>query len=101
MLPVSSASEPGEPDAAAVLTVAPNPLREAARLGFALDRPEALTLAVFDAQGRLVRTESLGARGAGRQSVAFETGALPAGAYVLRLTGDGGFEASRGVIVLR
>ncbi len=83
------------------LTVTPNPLRERARLGFALGRPEALTLAVFDLQGRRVRTEPLGERGAGRQSVAFETGGLPAGAYVLRLTGDGGFEAARGVIVLR
>jgi hypothetical protein len=89
------------PPAAHGLTVSPNPLRDAATLRFALAAPERLTLDVFDVRGRHVRTVALGAHGAGALAVRFEAGDLPAGAYQLRVQGDGGFEASRGVIVLR
>jgi hypothetical protein len=88
------------PQAPASLTVFPNPLRGAATLSFALAAPERLTLEVFDVRGRRVRTDALGMRGAGAHDLRFEAGDLRPGAYRLRLSGDGGFEAARGVIVL-
>jgi hypothetical protein len=93
-------NEEGAPQTPASLTVSPNPLRSAATLRFALAAPEQLTLEVYDVRGRLVRTDALDALGSGEHAVRFEAGDLPPGAYRLRLTGDGGFVAARGVIVL-
>jgi hypothetical protein len=92
--------EEGAPPEAYALTVSPNPLRGAATLQFVLDVPARLTLEVFDVRGRLVRADALGTRGAGAHDLRFEAGALPPGAYRLRLSGDGGFAAVRGVVLL-
>jgi hypothetical protein len=89
------------PPERSALAVSPNPLRDVATLRFGLDAPARLTLEVYDVRGRLVRTVALGAREAGAHALRFEAGGLPPGAYRLRLLGDGGFEATRGVIVLR
>lgn len=95
------ASEPGPEPVEPALVVAPNPLRETADLRFALDAPQRLTLEVHDVRGRRVQTVELGARGAGEGHARFEAAGLPPGAYLLRLRGDAGFEATRGVIVAR
>ena len=94
-------TEETAPPEVPALTVFPNPLRSEATLRFALDAPERLTLAVYDMRGQLVRADALGATSAGGHDLRFDAGDLPPGARRLRLAGDGGFEAVRGVIVLR
>ncbi|HYE95511.1 MAG TPA: T9SS type A sorting domain-containing protein [Rubricoccaceae bacterium] len=87
--------------AAPALTVVPNPLRGGARLSFALDAPQALTIEVLDVRGRLLGTRPLGAHPAGPFSLPFDASTLAPGLYLLRVSGSGGFTASRGVIVQR
>ncbi len=94
-------AEPEPEPVETALVVAPNPLREAAELRFALDASQRLVLEVYDVRGRRVQSVEVGARGAGAQALRFEAAGLTPGAYLLRLHGDGGFAATRGVIVAR
>ena len=95
-------NEPGTPaPPPPALTVAPNPLRGHATLSLALDVPQALALSVYDVRGRLLDTRPFGTHPAGLLSLRFDAAALAPGLYLLRLTGDAGFSASRGVIVRR
>jgi len=88
----------GAPDAAGLSLgpVAPNPVRGAARVPFALDRPAAPTLRVLDLQGRSVRDASPGALPAGRHVATLDLAGLAAGPYLVRLDAGG---ASRTVSV--
>ena len=95
----NEAAEP--PERGEALTVFPNPLREMATLRFTLGAPQALTLEVFDVRGRRVQARSLRMQSAGERVLPFPAERLPVGAYVLRLRGDDGFTAQRGVIRLR
>jgi len=49
-------SVPGVADASAFILAAPNPFLAATSLRFTLEGPERVTVRVFDAQGRLIRT---------------------------------------------
>ena len=90
----------------AALTLTPNPTRAAAEIGFALDRPEDVSLAIFDTAGRRLRTLIAGERfPAGTQRRAWdgrlENGAeAPAGFYVVKLE-LGGRRTCRGLVKLR
>lgn len=72
----------------------PNPASSSTRITYALPRAEDVSLAVFDASGRRVRSLADGAREAGEHSIDFalrdDSGrALPAGRYFLRLEAEG------------
>ncbi len=79
----------------APVTVHPNPLRERARVAFALDRPAEVRLAVYDGLGREVAVLVEGRLGAGRHAAAFEAGGLPSGTYLWRLEAGGRVETGR------
>ena len=78
---------------------APNPFRDRAEVGYALDAPGPATLAVFDALGRRVAVLAEGAHAAGRHRAAFEAGDLPAGVYLVRLEAAGQVDVERVVRV--
>ncbi len=73
------------------LTAAPNPFNPQLTVAFALPAPSPVTVAIYDAAGRLVRTFDLGQRPAGPGQVVWNgrdtSGqACASGVYALRLT---------------
>ena len=71
------------------LAVGPNPALGAATAWVTLDRAADVRVAVYDLLGREVAVVAEGRFAAGETPVALATDALPAGLYVVRLTGDG------------
>jgi hypothetical protein len=63
----------------------PNPFRFFTEVRFALAEPSAITLEVFDLQGRRVAWRDLGVRQAGVQQAAFHEAGLRPGLYLYRL----------------
>ena len=97
-LPVTN--EPMAPPATFALeSIAPNPVRDRATIAFRLDAPGRARLAVYDAQGRRVMVWNDQDRAAGRHAIPFETGALAAGTYVMRLEMGGQADARQMTVV--
>ncbi|UOQ71507.1 T9SS type A sorting domain-containing protein [Hymenobacter cellulosilyticus] len=63
----------------------PNPSAGKLAVQFTLRQSEAYTLALYDLQGRLVKTVASG-MAAGTQVIPVQAGEYPAGVYLLRLT---------------
>ncbi len=84
----TAAEAPAEP--LSRLALAPNPTAGATRVQFETVAPGPAHLVVVDALGRRVAERALGVLAAGPHAVALETGALPAGIYLVRVdTADG------------
>jgi hypothetical protein len=86
--PVAAEDAPLESDRA--FAVYPNPSRGGITARMSLDRPQRVTLAVYDVLGRRVLADDLGVHPAGEASHRLDLAALPAGVYVVRLDGDAG-----------
>jgi hypothetical protein len=87
------------PTALAFAPNRPNPFRDATLLHFTLPAQAAVELAIFDPQGRRVRTLVPGqVRAAGTYDVRFERGSLPSGVYLARLR-VGAASASRRIVI--
>jgi hypothetical protein len=84
--------------AAAALTVFPNPLRSDATVRFSLDRPQRVTLAVYDVLGRRLLVRDLGVQPAGEAQHRLDVASLPSGVYVVRLGGDAGTRATARIV---
>ena len=84
--------------ARAGLTVAPNPLRSAAEVGFRLAAPAAVTLTLHDLLGRRLRTLADGPFAAGEHRVRLAADGLPAGVYLARLAAGGDAQTLRVVV---
>lgn len=96
----STASETGAAaDLATLVGNHPNPVRSSTEIRFLLAEPADVSLAVYDALGRHVRTLVGGPRAAGEHRVTFSTGGLPSGVYVYRLTAGAGSHARQLVVV--
>jgi pimeloyl-ACP methyl ester carboxylesterase len=67
------------------LGIAPNPFRRTAEVNYLLSRDGTVNLSVYDISGQLVRTLVNHTETAGRHSVAWDAGGLPAGIYICRL----------------
>ena len=80
-----TAHEPGTDADAFALASRPNPFRRSAEITFELTEPADVSLTVFDALGRRVRSLASGPRGAGEHRATFEPAGLAAGVYVVRL----------------
>jgi hypothetical protein len=63
----------------------PNPAGSTASIGFTVDRPEPLSVALYDARGRRVRYEELGTPAAGHHRYEMSVASLPAGVYFYEL----------------
>jgi hypothetical protein len=82
-----SAATAGGTALALALTGTPNPFAEQLRLTFALPTTQAYTLAVYDAQGRLVQRLNSGQAEAGQaQQLDVPTASFATGLYLVRLT---------------
>jgi hypothetical protein len=77
---------------------APNPVRDRTSVTVTLDRPQDLTVGVFDVLGRRVASLHEGALTAGAHPFTLDFSSLPAGVYVARATGDGSSAAVRVVV---
>lgn len=79
---------------------APNPAREMTTIRFRLEEPGAVSLVLYDVQGRVIRTLFDGHAGSGDHEVRLDTHDLTAGVYFYRLHGAGASEG-RSLIVVR
>ena len=100
--PVGVPALPGP--AAVPLSAAPNPVRLDTRIGFELERAQAVRLAVFDAGGRRVATIAGGELAAGRHERVWSgrdaSGRrAPAGSYFVALEAAGRRSATRVVLL--
>ncbi len=96
---VSTANEPEALDAGLTIRVA-NPLTGSATVRYAVGSAGTARLEAFDLLGRRVALLAEGSVSGEVQTATFDAGALPAGIYVLRLTGDAGV-VTRTVTVVR
>jgi hypothetical protein len=78
----------------------PNPGREIVEIGYLIPTRGQVTLALYDASGRLLRTLDAGMREAGEQNVRIDVSSLPSGIYHYRLMA-GGMSLSRTLTVAR
>jgi len=76
-------TEKAEPKAVILVQNRPNPFSLSTDIAFSLPKAEEVRLAVYDAQGRLVRTLAEGARAAGTHQVSVS--GLESGVYFYRL----------------
>ena len=106
LLPSGTVDVPGAalPRAVFLAPPAPNPARGAAALRFGLPREARVELALYDQQGRCVRSLLAGTQPAGERTIAWngcdESGrALPAGLYFVRLATEGRTFVSRLAVI--
>ena len=77
----------------------PSTSRGPGRVTFGLARSGPVRVEVFDVGGRRVSVLADGVLEAGPQHLAWETGSLRAGLYIVRLSTNGRQETVRGVLV--
>ena len=94
------ANEPeGAEPGLALSAVHPNPFSGRARFTLEAERPQRVTVAVYDVLGRRVAVLHDGPLAPGAHAFALEGRALGSGAYVLRVEGAGGTAARRVTVV--
>lgn len=77
----------------------PNPAPQWFSLRFRLEKAEFMDISLYDMQGRKVRTFHHDKVKSGENEFRFDTGPLPAGMYLLRMQGNGGFSHSEKIVV--
>jgi hypothetical protein len=79
----------------------PNPFSEITNFTFNLDNSAEIGVQMFDITGKLVYTENMGKKSAGKNNVSINAGNLPAGMYMYRITADGKASVSKKVTIVR
>ena len=79
----------------------PNPFSEITNFTFNLDKSAEIGVQLFDITGKLVYTENMGKKSAGKNNVSINAGNLPAGMYMYRITSDGKASVSKKVTIVR
>ena len=92
--------ESGIPDDFALLQNYPNPFNPSTTISYALPTAGQVQITVFDILGREVARLVDAVQPAGTYAVVFNTGALPSGVYIYRMT-SGSFSAVRKMQVLK
>jgi hypothetical protein len=82
------------------VTIRPHPVSGITSIGFTLERPGDVTLAIVDAAGREVAQIERDDMPTGEQSIDWDASQLQAGTYFYRL-GTSTFEASGSIVVVR
>jgi uncharacterized protein (DUF1501 family) len=77
----------------------PNPFNPSTTIAFTLAQSGPVTLEVFDAGGRRVRTLVDRTVAAGTHTVPFDAGSLPSGAYIYRMITPNGLESKKMVLL--
>ena len=99
--PVDAEEESGVPGGYTLEGAFPNPFDQSTTIRFAVDAAAPVTLTLYDALGREVRTLYEGTPPAGvTQAVVMDGAALPSGVYTVRLEGPG-FAGSTRVVLLK
>lgn len=103
--PADSQPLGGEADArtgGAEVRAFPNPFDQSTTVQFSVDDAQDVTVVLYDALGREVRTLFEGMAPAGAaQEVAVDGSGLPNGVYTVRVTGQGGTVATTRVVLVR
>ena len=94
------AAETPLPEGVVVQQNHPNPFSSRTTIRFALPRPAAVTLTIYDLLGRAMTTLVRERLPAGEHEATWHAGDLPPGVYLYRLTADG-FAATKSLVVLR
>jgi hypothetical protein len=102
---VTGADSPRAPAATYLAQNFPNPFNPTTRIAFGLKAPAVITLRIYDASGRLVRTLVEGARPAGHYSELWDGRnvigkAVASGIYFYRLDA-GSFSETRKMVIMR
>jgi len=100
LLPTSSGTVQRAPRTFALRDCYPNPFNSTTRIAFDLPVTSAVTLNVFDINGRTVTTLAQGTYAAGQHTLLFEGSSLASGMYFYRLRA-GAFHDTRKMILLR
>jgi hypothetical protein len=100
-LAVSAGDVPSRAGASALHPNYPNPFIGGTTVAFTLEKPQWMTLKVYDVLGREVARLADGYRGAGPQEVRFEGAGLPSGVYFVRLVTEDGFAQTQRLSLLR
>lgn len=79
----------------------PNPFTEVTNFTFNLDQSSEIGVQLFDITGKMVYTENMGKKPAGKNNVSINAGNLPAGMYMYRITADGKASVSKKVTIVR
>jgi lysophospholipase L1-like esterase len=84
-VPSGVASNEQQPAVFALEQNYPNPFNPATTIAYTLTRRTAVTLLIYDLQGRLVRLADSGIRGEGRHELLFDAAGLSSGLYLYEL----------------
>ena len=98
--PTAITAEAPLPDGVVVYQNHPNPFSSRTTIRFAISRPAAVTLTIYDLLGRAVTTLIRGRLPAGEHQAAWHADGHPNGVYLYRLTTDG-FATTKSLVVLR
>ena len=98
--PTAVADEAPLPGAVVVYPNHPNPFASRTTIRFALSRPAAVTLTIYDLLGRAVTTLIRDQLPAGEHEASWHAADHPNGVYLYRLTADG-FATTKSLVVLR
>lgn len=97
--PAPLALQPAGKPVTAGLRIQPNPTQGVSTLVFQLKADAAVTLTVYDLNGKLVKNIlQNNQRYAGEQQISFDAGALAAGVYVCRLETADGVQTARMIV---
>lgn len=100
-VPIGGESFVPEPTTFDLVSVSPNPFRVSSVVSYSLSRPGAFQLEAYDVLGRKVATLANGLAERGAQRLTWTPVGVPPGAYLLRLSRDGGTGATQRVIHVR
>ena len=96
------AEAPPAISAPATLQAYPNPFEQNATVRFSVEQAQRVTVTVYDALGRQVSVLYADEVAAGQDEfVSFEAQGLPAGVYTVRLSGTGGLQLSRQIVLTK
>ena len=84
----------------------PNPVNAGTTISYTLPQSVRIRVAVYDMQGRLVRTLADEHQAAGRHTLTWhgdgaDGSTLPSGVYLCRMEAEGGFNASRKMVMVK
>ena len=85
-------------DPLSTLTVFPNPVTDQATIGFSLNDRNAVSLRVYDMNGRLVVQQDLGARAPGTHRITVDMRQQVTGAYIAEMTAGASRRTARIVV---
>jgi hypothetical protein len=77
-----------------IILLSSNPIKASIKLGIELERSQKIVVTIMDVEGRTLFTKS-SSYTQGRHEAIFTPGSLPAGSYLLKITGETFVEAKK------